>query len=218
MRAALGIGLFAVLLGGDACDCNRDDAACQQTLIALCEYEAVCRGVDAIDVCEAARGDFTCTVDVEAAGVCVEAINAVLAADCADPPADLPCPLLTQSGLYQPCGGDLVCADERQCLVADGTSLCSERCDDDDPCPAGGGCAVEERVCGPACGRETDFRFDCAITQFCFEGRCRECADECNGCDDVVDECDCAVAEGCAVACVDDGPCGGGVCVGGFCE
>lgn len=242
MRSALVVALFVVVAAGDACECNRNAAACEQTLLALCEYEALCHDGVGIETCVAQRPDFTCTVDVTSSATCVDAINEVLRRDCVDPPADLPCPLLTQAGLYEPCGGELVCASQRECLDVAGESLCSVNCDDDTACPAQGGCS-DDNTCGAGCDGD---RFRCTTTSTCVEGRCETCASRCNACDTVVDGCDCnafvsgcnepacadvceacdTVAEGCdciavlgcPVPCVDDSVCGEGFCNGGFCE
>ncbi len=240
MRAALWWGLALVGVAGEACECNRTQAACEQTLVALCEYEATCYGGVAIDACVAARPNFTCTVDVDASAVCVEAINEVLRRDCADPPADLPCPLLTQAGLYEPCGGDLVCAESRECLVVADAPLCSARCDDQTACPSGGGCSDDD-VCGPTCDVDG---FRCDDGSGCSNGRCElcatlcttcgttvdgcdcdryvagcqsSCADRCETCESVVEDCDCRTELRCPVPCDDPSDCAFGVCNEGVC-
>jgi hypothetical protein len=241
VRTPLFVALLFVVAAGDACDCNRNEAACTQTLLALCEYDALCQGGVAVETCVAQRPDFTCTVDVTSSATCVDAVNAVLERDCADPPADLPCPLLTQSALYEPCGGDLVCSDGRECLGVAGETLCSARCDDTTACPAGGGCSDDD-TCGAGCD---GVFFRCTLDSTCVDGRCEACASRCSACDTivdgcdcnafvagcaptceelceacdvVVDGCDCIATLGCPVPCVDDSVCGDGFCNGGFCE
>ncbi len=241
MRLPLIVALLAILAAGDACDCNRSQAACAQTLIALCEYEALCLDGVAVDDCVAQRPDFTCTVDVTSSATCVDAINDVLNRDCADLPTDLPCPLLTQAGLYEPCGGELICANERECLGVAGETLCSATCSDTEACPARGGCSVDD-TCGPGCDGD---RFRCTTDSTCVDGRCETCTSRCTSCDTivdgcdcnaflpdcgptcdelceacdtVVDGCDCIAVLGCPVPCVDDSVCGDGFCNGGFCE
>lgn len=241
VRHALWWALSVVVAAGDACDCNRNTAACDQTLLALCEYEATCFDGVSVETCVAQRPDFTCTVDVSSSAACVDAINAALERECGDRPADLPCPLLTQSGLYEPCGDALVCADRRECLDVAGESLCSATCDDTTACPAGGGCSGSN-TCGAGCD---DDSFRCTTADTCVDGRCQPCADRCfacntivdgcdcnafvdgcapdcpalcEACDSVVDGCDCIATLGCPIPCVDDTVCGDGFCNGGFCE
>lgn len=188
--------VVVLLLGLGNCQCNKEAAACEQTLLALCEHESICAGGEAIDACVSARGDFTCTVDVTGAEACVDGINDAIREGCPSPGADLPCPLLTQAGLYEPCGGDLVCAAARECGEVAGASLCTEPCDVSTPCPEGGGCSEADR-CGPACGAG----FDCATDHACVEDRCVLCSEACSGCDDFVDGCACGELPGCEPDC-----------------
>jgi hypothetical protein len=76
-----GACLLVVLMHG--CTCNAAVAACDQTLIALCDLEEACGSGFSSLQCRADRPDFTCSVDVDSAEVCVEAINDALRNDCA---------------------------------------------------------------------------------------------------------------------------------------
>jgi hypothetical protein len=200
---------FVALLN-DGCTCNRSEAACTQVLTGLCEFEERCRGGAPIPACEAFHLGFTCTVDVDEGAVCIDAINAALDADCAGA-EDLPCPLLQQAGLYETCGGDLVCSSNRVCGVIAGESICTEACDPDTDCPERGGCSVDAKQCFVVCD---DVDFVCATDSLCTADGCFTCPELCGDeCDAVVEGCDCPVCPECS----EDADCEGGTCVEGAC-
>ena len=206
-----GIGLLTLALT-PGCTCSARDASCDQTLIALCEVESVCGDGLPVGACLTSNLDFTCTVSVQTSAACVEAINDMLRDECAGfGEATLPCPLLTQAGLYTPCSESLVCAANAPC--AEGVSvdgpICSAACDASTPCPAGGGCS-SGGFCAPGCSDE----FVCADSELCTADGCVACATLCGDeCGAVVDGCDCAVCPDCVV----DDDCAFGACTDGVC-
>ena len=210
-RGMATIGLLLVFVG-TAWTCDAREAACEQTLTALCELESVCGGGPSIGECRASRLAFTCTVTVGSSATCVTDINDILNDDCVGYDTEaLPCPLLEQAGQYEPCSETLVCAADAPCVegLVDEGPICSADCDAETRCPAGGGCS-EGGFCAPFCSPD----FLCADFDVCTFDGCVACAALCgDGCGAVVEGCECPACPECVV----DDDCGAGVCVDGVC-
>lgn len=192
------------------CTCSQDEAACDQTVIALCELEEQCRGGSSLDTCLSVRDDFTCTVDVDASEACVDAVNAILAGDCAGIDDELPCPNLDQANLYDGCSDTVICAAGRECLeIVEGERLCSVDCGNDTTCPEGGGCFLAGGFCLPTCSA-TAF---CDGVSACVNERCETCESLCTDFGSF-DGCDCTIGLPCGA----DSQCDSGFCTDeGFC-
>ncbi len=244
--AASVISAIVASLSFAACtDSRKQDAACEQLVVATCATREHCGGVDA-KTCETDHIDRDCDETLDDTRTCVTALNAVLTETCALLPGDLPCAAdLLSSALYDACVSDAECRDD-EFEVACYDGLCSQPCDDvDAACPREGACNTTAHRCEHSCSDDVQ---PCASGRACVDDRCITCEDACDKtqcgtgttCDcgrcvatacetssDCPDRFGC-LEGGCAacrvddqgecISCVVDGDCGDGICDdGGIC-